>query len=204
MSANNHAVHRSERADRFELRIFHARPVTAAVLPLKRMRDLDSIQISPGARHCIHLRRGCDARDLAAALARSPSVDSGVIRVATNPDPRTLWTRLFGMHPVSKWMASKLGCTQADAKSRISRLPVPVHEQFNCNAFNPMRFLGFVLAANDNPLVLIYETSGMDPRGRKLLHEYAPKEYFQGTLINVSSVPVDVCDLAIECKYIDL
>ncbi len=168
------------------------------------MRDIDSIEIAPGVRHCIHLPRGRDAGDLAAALALSPSVDIGAIRVATHPNPRTIWTRLFGMPPVSKWMASKLGCTQKDAKTRISRLPVPVHEQFNCNAYNPMRFLGFVLAANDNPLILIYETSGMDPRGRELLHEHATKEYSHGTLIHVSTVPIDACDHPIECQYIDV
>jgi hypothetical protein len=108
------------------------------------------------------------------------------------------------MPTVSTWMATKLGCTTADAKAIISSLPVPVNERFNCNAYNPMRFLGFILAANTNPEILMYETSGMDPRGRDLLHGYAINVYTTGTLIHASSVPIDLCERPGDCQHINI
>lgn len=176
----------------------------ADALPLIHMGDLDSLVIASGVRHCCHLPRGRNARELGAALALPPHVHDGGIRVATNPCPTSIWTRLSGTPTVSKWMASKLGCAQADAKARISQLPVAVHEQFNCNAYNPMRFLGFVLAADSNPAILIYETSGMDPRGRDLLHAYATHVYTSGTLIHASSVSIDVCERPGDCQHVDI
>jgi hypothetical protein len=100
-------------------------------------------------------------------------------------------------------MASQLGCTESHAKAKLTELPLPFREQFNCNATNPIRFLGFVLAAHANPSILIYETSGMDPNGRKLLHEYASRVFTKGTLIHASSVPIDLCERPGDCKILD-
>jgi hypothetical protein len=168
------------------------------------MNSLHSLQLTPGTRHCVHIPPERGVHDIAAALASVVLGSEHKIGVATYPIPNTHLSRIIGLPSVSTWLAKELDCPVAHAKSEISRLPVSVDERFGYNACNPLRFLGFLVALHAKPSVLIYETSGMDPRGRQLLNEFAIREYPEGTLLHVTSSPLARCDNPEQCVVVNM
>lgn len=168
------------------------------------MDTLRSLHLAPGIRHCVHVPPEHNAYDIATAMASVTLETDDKIIVATYPNPNTFFSRLFGLPSVSTWLARELDCSVEQAKSEIDRLPVRVDERFNCNAYNPMRFIGVLIALHAQPSVLIYETSGMDPRGRQLLNEFALRENTDGTLVHVTSLPVAQCERSEQCVVVNM
>jgi hypothetical protein len=129
--------------------------------------------------------------------------DAAPIHVATLPKQQSRIHRFVWPVTPSKWLASQIGCTTEQSRELIATLPISFPDRFNCLAYNPLRFLGLLAAMAGSPKVLIYETSGMDPRGFSLLHEYATGHYTEGTLIHRTESPVMKCPLGTECSEVD-
>lgn len=103
------------------------------------------------------------------------------------------------------WLVQNSQLSRLAAAGAIRDLPLQVAPELCSNARNPTQFLGLAAAIANQPDVIVYSTSGMDPRGVSLMHEYAPRRYTKGCLIHLSTRELkgDLCAHSGDCLVID-
>lgn len=117
---------------------------------------------------CCHIGRA-DVFTVAVQLVQRLRDAGQTALFASGFTPRPAWWNRFLPQSSVSWFAGTAGCSQKTAAEIIAQLPVSVNKRLSFNAGNPRCFLAIAALAYSRPDVLVYTTSGMDPRGRNSL-----------------------------------
>ena len=151
---------------------------------------LDKISFDPKHFWCLHVANYDQIETLYRELSRRFKSDNinGIVVAPASLD--TVRRRLLRQPTDVEWLTQNAGISSEAAATIIDGFPIRVAPRMNQNAMNPRRFLGLAAAIAKNPDLIVYATSGMDPRGISLIHKYASAHYPDGCLIHVSAHPV--------------
>jgi len=130
------------------------------------MLFLNAQSFNPGSRHCVHVPKLFRTETLVTIIAEISGTDPSLIGNAS----LKRCNYLHG-YPTVTWLAAKTHRSMSEAKMVIRSLPVRIPDDFAQMPMTALRFLSFLNAIHGDPSILIYETHGMEPRGRYLLHE---------------------------------
>jgi hypothetical protein len=160
------------------------------------MIHLDRFSIPEKQRSCLHLSMNDNIDALASRLLAENSLTVSIARI---PRGHRLWPWSHWKQTSAHWVSKNLGCSRDEARKLIRTIPVPVNESLRSNPYNPLRFLGVLVAMSQQTDVLLYETGGMDPGGRHLLHTYVSIHCPLRTVFHVSPMRVEDCELREHC-----
>lgn len=168
--------------------------------------DLEKLTFASGTFLCLHV----------ADVNRVPMIETALLErfrrlnlngiIARQASRDTVRRRWFHKPSVVDWLIQNGQVSHEEAESIISGFPIRVTPLLCQNPLNPLRFLGLAAAIARNPDVITYETSGMDPRGRSMIHAYAQTHFPGGGLIHLAPFPtlrVPGCPEQGECCLIE-
>ena len=137
---------------------------------------------------CLHVphHRGLlweSAEDVFQQIAEKSGTTTIVCRPAATGGG--FWHR-FRRERTQDWLRRNAGVSFEEAARIIEGIPVRVHPLSEHNAGNPRAALGIAAAFARRADCFVYNLTGCDPRGIKLLHEYAATNRGDRRLIHLS------------------
>lgn len=169
--------------------------------------SLDNLTFSSGCFYCLHLPDVNQLPLLEQHLAEHLQQLKLNGMIARQASLDTVRRRLFRKPTIVEWLVQNGEVSREEADTIISNFPIRVARLLCQNAMNPLRFLGLAAAIAKKPDIIAYQTCGMDPRGRSLIHPYARTHFPAGCLIHIATFPalcVPGCPKEAKCFLIEL
>ena len=151
------------------------------------MREIPDLAPSKGRAVTLQVPVGIHVDDsLYEAVARSLRSACSMVEIAKPPESSWLGLFLRRHRMVAEWLAFRGGTSMEVAQKTIRSFPIQVHPRIDYNAMNPRRFLAWAAARARRPNAIVYATDGMDPNGRRALHQYVTTQRSDLFVVHVS------------------
>jgi hypothetical protein len=149
---------------------------------------LPNLELTAGTMYCLHVPEGyhnskpeleVHLLDLAARVGKSAAVSQRAMQ------SRGIWSWFREQRSV-EWLAKAGGISRERAAAMIAEFQSPVGEVLARNAGNPRCLLGLAALIAREIEVIVYATSGCDPRGILDVHRYASRKRSERCFVHLS------------------
>jgi hypothetical protein len=155
---------------------------------MRNMPTIPDLNLIPGTIMCLHLPPGRTYRtfNLKHELVQLADRQSKTAVIAGPAESRPGIRGRLRPQTSIEWLVAAAGISNDEAAAIIRGVGIGVRPVMSHNAGDPRAFLGVAAALANRPDVLIYETTGMSPRGQYRLHEYIAERGSEFCAVHVS------------------
>jgi len=128
--------------------------------------------ILPGKIYCLHFRDGLQMKLVKNAVLKACRTRGLCCIAGPVPALKSWIHELLIPTKCVHWLAKNAGIPLSQAKQIIDQFPINIHPKLSHNAGNARKFLQYTAAAATSPAVVLFDTLGLPPAGRKELFKY--------------------------------
>lgn len=152
------------------------------------MLTIPDLDLIPGTVICLHLPPGTidPTLDLKHKPVQLANRQSKIALVASPAESRRGIRERLRPQTSIEWLVAAAKVSYDEAAAIIRGFGIGVRPVMSHNAGDPRAFLGVAAALANRPDVLIYETTGMSPRGQYRLHEYIAERGSEFCAVHIS------------------